>query len=406
MPEPPRPTRPAAGRRRAPADPRPVAAAPAAGVVAALTAAALSLLVATVAVLVAWVSATRTEIGGGDALRTAVQTWLLAHHGGLQLGGAGAGDGSGFLGLVPLGLTALPAVLLAAAAARAVRMMHVRTLRGGLPLYLALVASYAVVPVALAPLADTDDVRPLASQAFLGALVLSALAGGYGVLRGAGLWPSLRRSMPPMVRAVTAAATAATALLLGAGAVLAAASLGLHAGQVTELVRSLDPGPAGGVVLLLTGVMLVPNAVVWAAAYAIGPGFAVGAGTSVGPFAVHLGAVPAFPLLGALPSEPAMPLVALVVLLTPFAAGVVAGIIVVRRTGWLPERAQTGWAAVAGVVSGMVLGVLAALSGGPVGGGRMATVGPSPWQVGLFAALEIGLAGALTAWALPAWLRA
>jgi hypothetical protein len=45
-----------------------------------------------------------------------------------------------------------------------------------------------------------------------------------------------------------------------------------------------------------------------------------------------------------------------------------------------------GSAALAGPVAGAVLGVLAWASGGPLGAGRMAQIGPVPWQVALVAA--------------------
>ncbi|MBO0837150.1 MAG: hypothetical protein J2P28_16800, partial [Actinobacteria bacterium] len=39
----------------------------------------------------------------------------------------------------------------------------------------------------------------------------------------------------------------------------------------------------------------------------------------------------------------------------------------------------------------------AAASGGPLGDGRLAAVGPSPWQVAVVSALELGIAAAITA---------
>jgi hypothetical protein len=45
----------------------------------------------------------------------------------------------------------------------------------------------------------------------------------------------------------------------------------------------------------------------------------------------------------------------------------------------------------------VLLGLLAAVSGGPLGDGRLAAVGPSAWQVGVVSALEIGVGAALTA---------
>jgi hypothetical protein len=51
-------------------------------------------------------------------------------------------------------------------------------------------------------------------------------------------------------------------------------------------------------------------------------------------------------------------------------------------------------------VSGGALGLLAAVSGGPLGDGRLAAVGPSPWQVGLVSALELGISTAIAAGAM------
>jgi len=48
-----------------------------------------------------------------------------------------------------------------------------------------------------------------------------------------------------------------------------------------------------------------------------------------------------------------------------------------------------------GVVAGLLLGLLAAVSGGAAGPGRLAEVGPDALAVGLFAALEVTVAAAL-----------
>jgi len=48
--------------------------------------------------------------------------------------------------------------------------------------------------------------------------------------------------------------------------------------------------------------------------------------------------------------------------------------------------------------------VLAAFSGGPLGSGRLAAVGPSGWQAAVVAVLEVGVAAAVAA-GLANWLR-
>ena len=48
-----------------------------------------------------------------------------------------------------------------------------------------------------------------------------------------------------------------------------------------------------------------------------------------------------------------------------------------------------------GVVGGVLLGMLAWASAGSAGPGRLVDVGPSPLLVGVFAALEIGIAATI-----------
>ncbi|MFL6130039.1 MAG: DUF6350 family protein, partial [Mycobacteriales bacterium] len=186
--------------------------------------------------------------------------------------------------------------------------------------------------------------------------------------------------------------------------------LGVHAGRVGDLARTLDPGLVGGGVLVVGCILLLPNAALWAVAYAAGPGFAVGVGTGISPFAAVLGPVPAFPLLAALPQDGSPPPAVRAVLLLPVLAGVAAGVVLVRSLP--PEPATTdgarhrmlpaaGWGLVAGLAAAVALTLLAAVAGGRLGDGYLAAVGPSPWQVALALALEVGAPAAITAAVLP-----
>jgi hypothetical protein len=85
-------------------------------------------------------------------------------------------------------------------------------------------------------------------------------------------------------------------------------------------------------------------------------------------------------------------------------AGVVAGRIVGRGQGHRPDAMSHGAlrGVAAGGVVGLMLGTLAWLSSGSLAPGRMSRLGPTPWQVGLAAAVEIGLVAAATA-AFMAW---
>jgi len=410
-----------------------------AGAVAAAGAALSGIAVVAAVVLVAWVTDSRTGASAGEAVRTAAAAWLLAHHGTLRLP-------SGTVAAVPLGLTVLPAVLLHRAGVSMARSLGVgslgvatrgpgradrrRTLAGrgarerlrerqrrgpstsaetrepalatAGAAVAALAVGYSGLAVLVARLAGTPAASVGPVSAGLGAAVLAAVAGGLGVVRAGYLRAVVARLLPPAAPAVARATAAAVASLLAAGAALVALGLVGHAGRAITLTRALDPGLVGAVVLLLAGVLLAPNAVVWGAAYAAGPGFALGAGTAVSPFGSALGPVPALPLLAALPQGEATPPALRAVLVVPVAAGALAGVLLGRR---LPAGTSPGWAAVAGAVTGLASGaalaVLATLAGGPVGGGYLTAVGPSPWQVGLAVAVEIGAPAALVAALLP-----
>src|SRR5690606_22805596 len=114
---------------------------------------------------------------------------------------------------------------------------------------------------------------------------------------------------------------------------------------------------------------------------------------------VFLDAVPAFPPLAALPEPGPAPAVSLLALAAPFVAGAVGGVLTIRSRPAPVSEGAPMWGFVTGALTGAVVALLSALSGGPLGGGRMATVGPSAWRVGLLAALEVGIAAAIAAWA-------
>ncbi|MFT2690903.1 DUF6350 family protein [Clavibacter zhangzhiyongii] len=89
-----------------------------------------------------------------------------------------------------------------------------------------------------------------------------------------------------------AASVAATALRGGAAAafavvafsaVVVAVLLGLQYATVITLYETLQTGIVGGVALTLGQLALLPNLVLWASSWLIGPGFALGTGSSVSP---------------------------------------------------------------------------------------------------------------------------
>jgi hypothetical protein len=201
----------------------------------------------------------------------------------------------------------------------------------------------------------------------------------------------------PAARAIAATAlrggAAAAAFVLLVSAIAVAALVVLSYAEIITLYERLHADVLGGAVLTLGELAFLPNVVIWAAAWFVGPGFALGAGSAVSPLATTLGPLPAIPLLGAVPAgEMSFGFAGLAV---PVVAGFVAGAVTGRgvRDESVGTRAVTG--VLIGVVGGVLLGALAAASGGAAGPGRLAEVGPDPLPVALFAALEIGIAALL-----------
>jgi Family of unknown function (DUF6350) len=373
------------------------------GAVAAIAAAAAGLAVLTLLVLIGWIAAPHDGLGLTGVLRTAAMLWLIGHHVGFALHGAGR------IGMLPLGLVLLPGALLWRAGRWVVRAGGVTRLRHVGSAALALAVPYALVAWALALASRSAQAAPSAIQALICGFLLALIAGGLGGARAMAPWPKLTALLPDRPRSIIIGLIGALSVLAVAGAVLAGASLATHLGQYDELSNSLAPGAIGSLLLLVTQLAYVPNAIVWAISFTLGPGFAFGTGTVVAPTGAALGQLPAFPLLAALPQGGALHNAAPVwltvaVLALPYLAGIAAGLLLVRAAPTPSLEAAPMWGLACGAGAGAVLGVLAAFSGGPLGNGRLAAVGPSGWQVGLVAALEIGISSAITA-GIANWVR-
>jgi hypothetical protein len=372
------------------------------GAIAACAAAASGLAALTTLTAIGWITAPHVGIGTGlgGVLRTAALLWLVAHHVGVTVRGAGR------IGMLPLGLVLLPGVLLAIAGRWVVRAGAVTQLRHVGYVAIALALPYTLLAGALAMASGSAQAAPSLWQAVIASFLLAAVAGGLGAARGLAPWSRLASLMPARPRSIVLGMLGASALLVAVGAALAGMSLAVHLPEVKAATDALAPGPTGAALLLLAQVAYAPNAIIWAIAYVLGPGFAFGAGTVVAPTGSALGALPAFPMLAALPSGgrsagPAW--VAVLILAMPYLAGVFAGIVTVRITPTPVIEAAALWGFAAGAATGALAGLAAAFAGGPLGDGRLAAVGPSGWQVGLVAVLEIGVTAALTA-AAANWL--
>ena len=249
----------------------------------------------------------------------------------------------------------------------------------------------------------TSRVSPLAAT--LAGLVLFAAFGATAFARSCALRAECAAVLPDWVGSAVRAAGAAVAVYVAAGAMLTATALAVHHARVEALSHQVGGGWSG-VPILLLGVLAAPNAAVAGAAYLAGPGFALGSGSAVSLGSTVHGTLPAFPLLGAVPSGPATIPVWVLAGLTPVAAGVCAARVAGAGAGsdWRSVLRTLGVTSALVALAGLVL---AWQAGGAIGSGRLSAFGASPWRFGLaiggaVAVVAVSTVGVL---ATVAWLR-
>jgi Family of unknown function (DUF6350) len=330
------------------------------------------------------------------ALRVGLDAWLVMH-------GVPVALRDGHFGLTPLALSVLPVLLLCRAGAWVGRTCDVTRIRNVVAGVAALAVGYAGCAALVALVARTEGAVPDLVRAVAHAAVLAGVAGGLGVAAMSGHGSRLWQAVPEDCRAALYGGAAGFVALTTAGALMVAASLVVHWPRLTALADGLAPGPVGLVVLLVLNLAYAPNAAIYAGAFALGPGFAVGTGTVVAPTGVGLGALPAFPLLAALPVGEAPPAWVMSFLVLPIAAGMVAGVVALRR---FPAYGIDGAAlrgGLAGALGGLLFTACAAAAGGSAGPGRMADIGPDLLPTSVIAVSTLGIAGAVGVLGSYAW---
>lgn len=343
-------------------------------------AAVLSWLVVAVPAIATYVAtASAPELGSAgwlEAARVGTAAWLLGHGGAVTLGEL-------TITLVPLGITLVALGVLAAS----VRRAHLGSwASGGFA-----GVGYLLLTTAFVAFAAT----PGAGRGLLGAVGVTVCGVAIG-LRGSAApawWTRARARTPSWVADAVALAWRIALVHLALALVATVWLLVTRLGEITELHGELGPDVVSAVVLVLAQLLVLPNLVLWAGAFLLGPGFTVGTDTVFSPSGIEAGPLPLVPVLGGLPEPDGLlgqlPVLGLVGLLS----GLVAGVWLARRLRG--RGALSMLAAVAGgaVLAGVVLAGLTALAAGGVGPGRMATMGGDWLAVGLAMAWQ-GAAGA------------
>ncbi|MFS0886504.1 DUF6350 family protein [Aeromicrobium sp. 179-A 4D2 NHS] len=340
---------------------------------------------AVISVLVAAVAVGSSGVAGStlETVRTAVRTWLVAV-------GATLRTGETHIDVVPIGATFVVVAI--------VLVLTRLTLRSPVPdpgAFGAMAGGVAGVLAALcSALTSTSSHGTSFVRAAFGAFVVVGLGAAWGASRRSRIaWLGLSRRWTPVADGAASGVT----LLLGGATVLTLVLLALHLERASDLWATLDPG--GPALLGLLCLLAFPTLVLWTTAVVLGPGFTLGADTSVDLTGSALGAVPGFPPLAALPDPGPFGGWTIVFMLLPAAAGVVAGLIAYAR-GADEQRTWgrvAGDGAAAGGVAGLVVGVLVETAHGALGPGLLQSAGPPAWQALLVAVPLLATGGALGA---------
>jgi hypothetical protein len=341
-----------------------------------------------------------------DGLRAGAYAWLMGHGSGLGVAGV-------TISAIPLGISVICAWSVwriahrvgdsvsghgpdADAIADGVRDWTVPTATA------LFAAAYVAVAVATLRVLDTGSTPLSGVRVVLWSLLLCLVLGGASIAIGAGRAAIWTAFLPLSLRAAATVCLKVVSTFLLASAATFLVALGLDLGVALNVMSQLhtDVGEAS----LYSGLSLValPNAVLFAGSYLLGPGFTVGTATLASPTAVVLGPVPMFPLLAALPDDgrPAS-WVALLLMVPPLVAAYAAARVhrLYPTTRW-EEAAVRSCAG--GILAGLVVGGLTVLAGGSVGPGRMQDVGPLAGEVTLHAVVAFGL-GALVGSLVATW---
>jgi hypothetical protein len=333
----------------------------------------------------------------GGSLGLAGRLWLLANGGELRLD-------SGPLRLAPLLLTAGIAWGLSRAGRFAVHVAGATAARTATLTAAALVAAHTLLTVLLGLLLDDAGARVDLLRTAAGAVVLGLVAGGWGVLRESGGLDLLLDRLPGAARPTLRAVGAGLLALLALCTAVVAVAVASDAAGYAAVSGTLGGAGAGALGLLGLALLLLPNAAAAVAGLAAGPGFVVGAGTAVSVHGVTLGAVPALPLLAALPDTQAVPLLAFASQAVPALAGLVTGVVLGRHLRDDDGEAIAAglWGIAAGVLLGVATAVVVWIAGGSLGDGALAEVGAPPLATGLAVGAQAAIAAAIAA-AVSRW---
>jgi hypothetical protein len=315
-------------------------------------------------------------------IRYGIAAWLLGHGVPLHLAGQP-------ITLIPLAVTVLAAwrgVRAGRNTMRALGVRRARLVRPAIVVAGSVAIAYGLLGAAVAALARSPglDVSPVRAGLTLGGFAL--VTAFLGAWRDSGFARRVRARIPYVVRDGVRTGVVAVLLLLGAGAIAVGVQIAVAGATATAVLRNMHLGFAADLGVVLVCLAYAPNLAVWASAYLAGPGFT-------------LGQVPELPVFAGLPDR-AITGVGQVLLATPLLAGVVAGVLLTRRSRTGGRRQSHGPAGrgslafaalVAAPAAAILLAIIGFVAAGALGDGALANTGQVGWEYAVIGGLGVGI---------------
>jgi hypothetical protein len=208
---------------------------------------------------------------------------------------------------------------------------------------------------------------------------------------------SIRSLIGPALRA----GTAITAMLLMVSSFTIAVLIAVNWIDITRLYESVQVSVLGAIVLTAGQLAILPNVIIYGAAWFTGVGFSIGTGSLISPLGSQVGPLPAVPILGALPvGQLEFGMVAIAVVLL---AAFIATVMIRRSADEIRFEFATAWSAAISLgasialVASLQLGFLAVISSGGAGPGRLSEVGVNPWILMAVSFIEVFVVSTLAA---------
>lgn len=383
---------------------------------------AISLGVVLVPLSLVWLLENNPDVDWLVAFRAAADFWLLSHGTGLVVP---EGETLGLLvpafvvTLVPLGMT----IWLARSFYNAgKRFLAARSLWPG---WLGGALVYGAAALGISTAAYDSTIYPVAWQGvffptilFLTFQILGSVFGQPDEIfegdvidasperdRILGALNSLRLKLHWSIRSIMGpafrAGTAITVMLLMVSAFTVAVLIAISWIDITRLYESVQVSFLGAVVLTIGQLALIPNLVIYGAAWFTGVGFSIGTGSLFSPLGSQVGPLPTIPVLGALPvGQLEFGMISIVVVLL---AAFIATLAIRKSADEIRFEFATAWTAAISLglsialVTALQMALLATIASGSAGPGRLVQIGVSPWLLALVVFIEVGVVATLAA---------